>query len=424
MTVRTGPHTRDDSADRARAADAALAEVLLTPEGRAEPYSRYKRLRELDPVHHSGFGMWIISRYDDVDALLRDSSVGKDVRLFMQGRFGGDWEEHASLRRMGTSMLWANPPEHTRLRRIVNNTFTVRRVAALEGFIEKLADELLDPIARAGGGDILNEFCYPLPLQVIAELLGVPQRDAPSLREPMRDFQRTFELGLTADELLQADAGAEFSDEYFRGLVAAKRAEPADDLLSALIAHEDDDGGKLSEIELIGYCNMIMGAGFETTTHLLANGLNALLSHPDQLARLRADPELVEPAVEEILRYDPPVHLVLRMNADPVTVGGVEIPGGQVIATILAGANRDPDRFTDPERFDIGRREGLPISFSAGIHHCLGWALAKLQAEVVLRVLLRRFDHMELVAEPVRRPRLTLRGFETLDVKTVEGDRS
>jgi len=201
------------NAESEHAANEAFAEILFSPEGRADPYSRYRQLREAAPVHRSTLGLWALSRYDDVTELLRDKRVGKDVHAFMAGRFGGDWEEHASLRRMSASMLWANPPEHTRLRRIINRAFTAKRVMEHREFIERRVDELIEPIAEAGGGDICNDFCYPLPLNVIAGLLGVPLEEAPQLREPMRNFQRSFELGTTASELLAADDGAQFSDD-------------------------------------------------------------------------------------------------------------------------------------------------------------------------------------------------------------------
>ncbi|MEV4497598.1 cytochrome P450 [Micromonospora arborensis] len=399
------------------AADAALSEVLLSPEGRTDPYSRYHRLREAAPVHHSAMGLWVLSRYDDVNQVLRDKEVGKDPELFMDGRFGGGWAEHASLRRMSTSMLWANPPTHTRLRRIIARAFTPRRIDAMRPVIESLFDEFIEPLAAAGGGDILNDVFYDIPLQVICAMLGVPREEAPPLRAPMNHFQRTFELGLTSEELLEADAGAEFSDEYFDGLVARRRAEPQDDLLSDLVQMEDEEG-RLSHAELIGFCNMVVGAGFETATHLLSNAVYALLRHPEQMELLRKDPSLIPGAVEEVLRWDPPVHLVIRMTSQPLIVAGQEIPPRSTVITLLAAANRDPEKFPDPDRFDVRRDDHQPISFSAGIHHCLGWALAKLEAEVVLDRLLRRFPVLRLDGSPEYRPRLTLRGLETLHVHT------
>jgi cytochrome P450 len=406
-------------AGNTHAANEALAEILFSPEGRADPYSRYHRLRNAAPVHQSTLGLWSVSRFSDVTNLLRDKAIGKDVQAFMAGRFGGDWAEHASLRRMGSSMLWANPPDHTRLRRIINKAFTAKRIMAHRAFIERRVDELLEPLAAAGGGDILNEFCYPLPLSVISNLLGVPREEAPQLREPMRDFQRAFELGTTASELLRSDDGAQYSDEYFAGLVERRRAEPQDDLLSSLI-QTVDEGDQLDHLELIGFCNMVIGAGFETTTHLLSNGIRLFAEHPGQADLVRADPGLLERALEEVLRFDPPVHVVPRMTTEAIEVGGVAVPERSQLILLLAAANRDPAQFSDPDTFDVRRDEGLPISFGGGIHNCLGWRLAKLQAEVVFGTLLRRFSEIEVTGSLHYRPRLTLRGLESLHVRLKE----
>ncbi|WP_019548496.1 cytochrome P450 [Streptomyces sulphureus] len=404
------------AADDTNTADAAFASILFSPEGNQNPYPYYHTLRESSPVHQSILGMWVVTRYDDVLSTLRDKTIGKNVERFMQGRFGGDWWSHAALRRMGTSLLWANPPMHTRLRRLANQSFTAAVVAAQRERIVRLLDDLLDPIAEAGGGDIVNDVAYPLPLSVVATLLGMPLEDAPLMREPMRNFQRTFELGLTAQELAAADVGAQFSDDYFTEMIERKRREPGDDLASSLIQVSDADGEALSPIELVGVCNMIIGAGFETTTHTLGNGLRALLKNPDQMSLLRARPELLEGAVEEVLRYDAPVQMAPRMLDEPRVIGGVEIPAPAQLMLAIGAANYDPTHFTEPDEFRITRDESPAISFGAGIHTCLGWRLAKLQAEVFYSTLLRRFPQMELAVEPVYRPRATLRGLESLHI--------
>jgi cytochrome P450 len=402
--------------DDTHTADAAFAEILFSPEGLQDPYPRYRTLRETSPVHHSKLGPWVFTAYDDVLATLRDKAVGKNVAAFMQGRFGGEWKEHAALRRMGTSMLWANPPEHTRLRRLANQGFTGNMVEKLRGGIQRTLDRLLDPIAEAGGGDIVNDVCYPLPLYTVAGLLGMPLDEAPLMREPMRNFQRTFELGLTAQELREADDGAQFSDDYFADLIARKRREPGDDLVSALIEVSDAESGRLSPVELVGMCNMVIGAGFETTTHMLGNGVRAFAHHPGEVRKLRADMSLLDSATDEILRYDAPVQIVVRMLAEPRTFGGVRIEAPAQLILVLGAANHDPAHFTRPEEFRVDRRESKASSFGAGIHTCMGWRLAKLQAEIFYTTLLRRFSSFELRAEPTYRPRLTLRGVESLDI--------
>lgn len=398
------------------AANEALAEILFSPEGRTDPYSRFHRLREAVPVHQSAMGLWALSRYDDVNEALRDKRVGKDVYTFLAGRFSGDWEQHAALRKLATSMLWANPPEHTRLRRIINRAFTTKRVMEHRAFIERKVDELLEPIAKEGGGDICNDFCYMLPISVVAGLVGVPQDEAPQLRKPIRDFQRTFELGMTALELRVADEGARFLDDYFGDLVNQRKRQRRDDLLSALI-DTDDGGGRLDDLELAGICHMLIAAGSETATHFLNNGIRLFIEHPDQADLVRSDPELLNRAIEEVLRFDPPVHILPRTVSEPLEVGGVRIPVGSRLMLLIAAANRDPARFTNPDKFDVTRDEGGSISFGAGIHGCPGWRLAKLQAEVVFSTLLRRFPDLEIAEPPRPQPRVTLPGLEALHVR-------
>ncbi|WP_051938951.1 cytochrome P450 [Phaeacidiphilus oryzae] len=412
MTTQT---TAPPGAGAEHDANEALAEILFSPEGRIDPYARYHRLRAAAPVHRSPMGMWALTRYQDVFEALRDKRVGKDVHAFLAGRFSGEWEQHAALRRLASTMLWANPPEHTRMRRIVNAAFTKERVLRHRAFVERRVAELLQPFIEAGGGDICNDFCYLLPISVVAGLVGVPQEEAPGLRAPIRDFQRTFELGMTALELRVADEAAEYLDDYFRALVARKRREPGDDLLSALIAAEDDD--PLDDGELAVMCHMLIAAGSETATHFLDNGIRLFIEHPDQAELVRRDPALLTRAIEEVLRYDPPVHILPRTVSEPLEVNGLRIPAGSRLMLLIAAANRDPERFTDPDVFDVTRDQGMSISFGAGIHGCPGWRLARLQAEAVFGTLLRRFPQLEITEPPRPQPRVTLPGLEALRVR-------
>jgi cytochrome P450 len=313
-------------------------------------------------------------------------------------------------------MLWANPPEHTRLRKIINRAFTTKRVMQHREFIERRVAELIKPIAEAGAGDICNDFCYRLPISVVADLVGVPQDEAPHLRDPIRNFQRTFEMGMTALELRVADEGARFLDDYFGALVEKKRRQPGDDLLSALIGIEED-GERLDDLELAGICHMLIAAGSETATHFLNNGIRLFIDHPDQADLVRADPELLGRAIEEVLRFDPPVHILPRTVSEPLEVGGVHIPEGSRLMMLIAAANRDPARFTNPDTFDVTRDEGASISFGVGIHGCPGWRLAKLQAEVVFSTLLSRFPHLEITEPPRPQPRVTLPGLQALHIR-------
>jgi cytochrome P450 len=409
-----------NSAVARHAANEALAELLISPEGRVDPYQRFHRLRQAAPVHHSTLGTWILSSYDAVNESLRSKLVGKDVYTFLAGRFSGEWEDHPALGKLASTMLWANPPDHTRLRRIVNRAFTTKRVMAHREAIERKTDELLEPIARAGGGDICNDVCFPLPLSVVAGLISVPDEEAALLRDPIRNFQRTFELGMTASELRAADQAAVYLDDYFSDLVDRRRRQPGDDLLSALISTEDD-GDRLDHAELVQMCHMIIAAGSETATFFLNNGIRLFIEHPDQADLVRADPGLLNRAIEEILRFDPPVHMLPRTTNEPVELGGVTIPPGARLMTLIAAANRDPAHFTEPDRFDVNRDESAPISFGAGIHACPGWRLAKLQGEIVFSAVLRRFPHMEIAEPPRHRPRVTLPQVDALHIRT--GDR-
>jgi cytochrome P450 len=383
-----------------QAANEALAEILFSPEARSDPYSRYRRLRSAAPVHRSTMGIWVLTRYDDVSESLRSKSIGKDVYTFMAGRFSGDWEQHAALRKLASTMLWANPPEHTRLRRIVNKAFTTKRVLAHQAFIERRVAELMAPIAEARGGDICNDFCFPLPLSVVAALIGVPQEEAPLLREPIREFQRIFELGTTEEDLRKADDAADFLDEYYGEHVRGKFRQRGDDLISELIDTEDE-GQRLDFGELVQMCHMIIAAGSETTTFFLTNGIRLLIDNPGQADLLRAEPGLLGQAIDEVLRMEPPAHMVPRTTSEPVEIGGAAIPEGSRLMMLIAAANRDPEHFTSPDTFNVRRKESAPISFGGGIHTCPGWRLARLQAEAVFPLLLNRFRDLE-ISEPVQ----------------------
>ncbi|POX61534.1 cytochrome P450 [Streptomyces sp. Ru62] len=398
-------------------ADEAFAELLFSPEGLADPFSRYHRLREAAPVHRTSMGTWVLTRYDDVDEFLRSKLVNKDIQVYMAGRFSGDWEQHQALRKLAANMLWTNPPEHTRLRRIANRAFTEKRVNEHRAFIERRFDELIEPLAAAGGGDICNDVCFPLALSVVANLIGVPQEEAPLLRDKIRDFQRTFEPGMTATELRKADEAAKFLDDYFADHVRGKQRRPGDDLVSALIDTEDE-GERLGFDELVQMCHMIIAAGSETTTFFMTNGIRLFAEHPDQADLVRADPSLLDRAREEVLRYMPSAHMIPRTTTAAVRVGGVEIPAGARVMVWIAAANRDPERYPDPDRFDI-LREGqpAPLAYGLGTHFCLGWRLANLQAQVVFSSLLTRFSRLE-ITEPLRhRARVAFPQLESLRIR-------
>ncbi len=400
------------------AADALLAELVATPEGRADPYPRYAMLRAGAPVHHSMFGFWALSRYDDCQQLLRQSGVGKDFSgaAASMGLTDAQSAEQARFRSDHSNMLLADPPDHTRLRSLATRAFTPRTVETLRFRVLALVDDLLDGFGT-GEVDVMEALAFPLPVTVIGEMVGVPVEDRAGLRPLVRAVTAVLELTVTPEAMAAATVADATLTEYFTGLVAERRAHPQDDLLSVLIEVEDR-GDQLSERELISTAILLFAAGFETTTHLLGNGLLALLRHPDQINRLRADRSLVRSSVEELLRYDSPVQLAARTAYEDLSVDGHHIAAGSTVLALLGAANRDPARFTDPDRLDVGRAEGSPISFGGGIHFCLGASLARMEAQIVVDRLLDRFATIELVGDqPTHRDSLTLRGLVDLHVR-------
>ena len=397
--------------------DALLLELIATPEGRADPYPRYAALRERAPVHRSAFGIWTLTDYEDCQLLLRHPGVGKDFSSAMNslGLSDADREAQDRFRNDRSNMLVTDPPDHTRLRGLVTRAFTPRTVEKLRPRIVTLVDELLDTF-DPGEVEVMDALAFPLPVTVIGDMLGVPVEDRPLLRPLVRSVTAILELAVSPEALAEAaDADAKLS-AYFADLVADRRAHPRDDLLTRLIEAEDK-GDQLSEHELISTVILLFAAGFETTTHLIGNGLLALLRNPGELARLRADRSLIRSGVEELLRYDSPVQIAARTTYEELSVGGQTIPSGNLVLAMLGAANRDPARFRHPERLDVGRDEGAPMSFGGGIHFCLGAALARLEGQIVLDRLLDRFATMELVGgPPTVRDSLTLRGLTDLRV--------
>lgn len=397
--------------------DALLLELIATPEGRADPYPRYAALRERAPVHRSAFGIWTLTDYEDCQLLLRHPGVGKDFSSAMNslGLTDADREAQDRFRNDRSNMLVTDPPDHTRLRGLVTRAFTPRTVEKLRPRIVALVDELLDGF-DPGEVEVMDALAFPLPVTVIGDMLGVPVEDRPLLRPLVRSVTAILELAVSPEALAEAAAADAKLGAYFAGLVADRRAHPRDDLLTKLIEAEDK-GDQLTEHELISTVILLFAAGFETTTHLIGNGLLALLRNPGELARLRADRSLARSGVEELLRYDSPVQIAARTTYEELSVGGQTIPSGNLVLAMLGAANRDPARFRDPERLDVGRDEGAPMSFGGGIHFCLGAALARMEGQIVLDRLLDRFATFELVGgPPTVRDSLTLRGLTDLRV--------
>ncbi len=399
-------------------ADALVLELVATPEGRADPYSRYAALRSTAPVHQSAIGFWVLSRYGDCQRVLRDGRVGKDFSGAARalGLSEQQQAEQAAFRDDHSNMLFADPPDHTRLRGLATRAFTPRTVEALRGRVVAIVDELIDGFG-AGEVDLMDALAFPLPVTVIGEMLGVPAEDRAQFRPLVRASTAVLELAVTPEALAAATAARATMEEYFGALVAERRAHPRDDLLSQLIEAEDK-GDQLSERELISTAILLFAAGFETTTHLIGNSVLALLRHPDELARLRGDGELLRPGVEELMRFDSPVQITARTANEAIDVAGHDIEAGATMLLLIGAANRDPERFSDPDRLDLGRAEGAPLSLGSGIHYCLGAALARLEGQVVLDRLLERFGRWELAGDqPGHRDSLTLRGLVDLRVR-------
>ncbi|MDH3755473.1 MAG: cytochrome P450 [Acidimicrobiia bacterium] len=391
--------------------DAVVFELMATPEGRADPYPRYERLRALGRASRSAeVPVWYLTGFDDCHQVLRDLRFGKGSRL-RSIVAGSELPETDDGRRR--SMLFMNPPDHTRLRGLVSRAFTPRRVEQLHDNIVTMVDELLDPLLGAGPVDLMEALAYPLPVRVISELIGVPAADRDRFRSHTAKLVTTLEPVYSQDQQAEAEAAAIEFGEYFSWLIDERRVRPADDLLTGLVQARDGDDA-LTHDELIATLILIYAAGFETTTNLIGNGIWTLLRHPDQLAHLRRERSLVPNAVEEILRVESPVQIDGREAFETIEVAGTVIPAGESVITLLGAANRDPQKLVDPHVFDITREDVPVLSFASGIHFCLGASLARLEGRVVLDRVLDRFDTITVVEEPTWKANLTLRGLESL----------
>ncbi|MFF4548342.1 cytochrome P450 [Streptomyces sp. NPDC001435] len=366
----------------------------------ADPFPFYRQLREAGSVRCAilagGLEAWLVTRYEDGLAALSDPRLSSDVRDASDPRLVQQLptaERESFLR----NMLRADPPDHTRLRRLVSKAFTARRVAELRPRVQAIADGLLDTVVPAGHADLVEDFALPLPVTVISELLGVPVADR-------HDFQRwTDDMTRRAVEPPDpavVDGAWRHMRSYLTKLLEAKRARPGDDLLSALIVARDEEQ-RLDEEELIAMAFLLLVAGYITTVNLIGGGIAALLAHPDQLRMLRDDPALVPDAIEEFLRYDGPVNPgIARFAREDIEIAGVTIPRGATVLIASAIADRDPERFPDPDRLDIGRRDNAHLAFGHGIHYCLGAPLARLEGQVAIATVLRRIPHLELAVPP------------------------
>ena len=392
----------------------------FVPEVHANPYPVFRQLREEDPVHWSELmDAWVLTRYADVVAVLKHPRFSADRRR-ARNRFAQQaamtLEEQGPLARAAT-MLTADPPEHTRLRGLVSKAFTIRAVEAMRPRIQRITDELLDAAQEKGELDVIWDLGYPLPVIVIAEMLGVPAERRDDFKRWSNDIVATLGGPFVAPEVLErGQQSAHEMAEYFRGVIDERRRAPKDDLLSGLIAAEER-GEALSEDEMIATCMLLLAAGNETTTNLIANGTLALLRNPEQLDRLRNDPSLVESAVEEFLRYDGPVQGTARVALEDVEIGGKQVEEGQLVFTLLAAANHDPTVFAAPDELDVARRDNRHVAFGFSIHFCLGAPLARLEGQIAFETILRRLLNLRLATDEVEwGGTFILRGLKKLPV--------
>ncbi|MFD7791117.1 cytochrome P450 [Streptomyces sp. NPDC059759] len=387
----------------------------------ADPYPAYEELRARGRVHHyEPTNQWLVPRHADVSALLRDRRLGRTYQhRFTHEDFGRtapppEQEPFHVLNDHG--MLDLEPPDHTRIRRLVSKAFTPRTVERLKPYVEGLAGELVGRLVEAGGGDLLTDVAEPLPVAVIAEMLGIPESNRAPLRPWSADICGMYELNPSEEVAARAvRASVEFT-EYLRVLIEARRKEPADDLISGLIAAHDA-GDRLTEQEMISTCVLLLNAGHEATVNSTVTGWWNLFRHPAQLADLRADHTLIPSAVEELLRYDTPLQLFERWVLDDIEIDGTTVPRGAEIAMLFGSANRDAEVFASPDTLDLSRAENPHISFSAGIHYCIGAPLARIELAASMSALLTRAPGLRLTEEPVRKPGFVIRGLEGLKVE-------
>ena len=388
---------------------------LLDPSFIADPYPTYRALRERDPYHYSPLtSMITVVPYEDVDAILRDhrrfSSVIRGTEPFPVA-------EEQARRQLSPSMQFRDPPDHTRLRGVVNRAFTPPQIAKMEDQIRATAHSLLDVIGDSNHFDLMEHFANLLPMLVIAEMIGVPTDDRQQFKRWSDQIIRGLEPNLSEAELSELLDNAEALAGYLAPIIEDRRREPKDDLVSRLVFAEED-GQTLSHDETQITLRLLLVAGNETTTNLIGNGLKALLEHPEQLELLRQQPDLIPSAIEELLRYDSPVQVDVRRLVEDTEIGDKQGKKDSLVTPLIGAANRDPQVFRDPDRLDITREDPGNIAFGRGIHHCLGAPLARLDAKVAFEVLLERFDEIKFgLRDPKYRHNIVLRGLEHLDVR-------
>ncbi|MEI7622534.1 MAG: cytochrome P450 [Actinomycetes bacterium] len=389
------------------------------------PYEQYRIQRETEPIQQTPFGPWIIFDHAESVRLLRDVTLSVDVRKAME-ILGEDPRDRAKMRaelfpdkppREDSSILNIDPPDHTRLRKLVSSVFTPRRVADLAPMIERIVDEHLDVVAGAKQMDLIADLAFPLPFAVISEMLGMPDGDSAQLRDWSHALVKILDFTIGPEELVAAVTAGEHLRQHIAGVIEWKRSNLGDDLLSALILAEDN-GDVLSDTELLDQVNVLFIAGHETTVNLIGNGTWALLQNRDQLELLRDDPSVEATAIDELLRYDSPVQISRRITLEPIQIAGHDIAAGVFVLTSLGSANHDPAAFgptadqLDLRRVDAARH----LAFGSGTHHCLGASLARLEGTIAITRLIRRFPELHAIGDPAWNGRMVLRGMDSLQL--------
>lgn len=403
---------------------------LQQKEIRSNPYPFYEQLRSQDPVHwDEELGFWVLSHYSDIDSLYTDERFSRAQGLMRGFQRLSETEQQIAepvYHSFSQTVFYADPPYHTHLRGLMNHAFTPRRVERLRPYIQKIVNELLEVAQAQAEMDVIRDLAYPLPVMVIAELLGLPAKDRSRFKKWSDDLFAI--LGTVrnkpSDLLERAAQSLDEMTEYVKDLSHTRREQPEDDLLTALLSVTEGEGlacphphgsssrhamgemigeqktsSSLTEEELVANINILLSTGHETTTHLIGNGLLALIQHREQLEKLQAQPALLASAIDEMLRYDNPVQITYRSALEDANIKGKLIRKGDLVNSIIGSANRDPERFTHPNRFDINRSEGRHLGFGIGIHFCIGAPLVRLEAEIVFETILRRFPKIGLATE-------------------------